>query len=331
VRILLRSLGLVAALSALGPAAAHARIEVISPDELAGCIVPDKDGAHLLIDGRSIALVTDPSDSSLSKLGDGAFHPMDVAQVQAAVRETLGPTLPDARVLILPYPRRDVLQSCCEGDVVFLAPGIRPVPAEHVHATVAHELGHVLENTLCPDGSAAWVDYLNRRALHDARYSADAVHRDRPREIFAEDFRFLRGDGLATSSGSIENPDLPLPSDVEGLADWFASLGAVSLLAPTVSTGPAPLVAPNPFRAAGIGSVVIRFAVPGEAHGVATADVFDLTGRHVRTLTGAPDGSGVEFRWDGADASGLRVGSGVYFVRWQDRSNTTAARVHILH
>jgi hypothetical protein len=328
VRILPHALSLAAVLA---PAIACARIQVIpAADVLAQSVVADKAGARLIVDGRSIDLVTDPSDPSLSKLGDGAFHPMDAAEVEAAVREIAGAALPDARIFVLPYPRRDVLESCCEGSVVFLAPGIRPVRPEHVHATVVHELGHVVENTLCADGTAAWNDYLTRRALHDARFASSAAHRDRPREIFAEDFRFLRGGVLATSSGTIENQSLPLPSGVDGLADWFLRLGPSPRPAPGGGANLAPIAAPNPFRAESDGRVVIRFVSATPVLAAAEASVFDTTGRRVRALLGATSGSSVEFVWDGMDGSGRRVASGVYFVRWAEGEGAAPARVHIL-
>ncbi|MFN8179549.1 MAG: FlgD immunoglobulin-like domain containing protein [bacterium] len=316
--------------AALVPAIACARIQVIPADQvLAQSVVADKSGARLLVDGRSIELVTDPSDPALSKLGDGAFHPMDAAQVEAAIREIAGGPLPDARVYVLPYPRRDVLESCCEGNVVFLAPGIRPVRPEHVHATVVHELGHAVENTLCPDGSTAWNDYLTRRSLRDPRFASSAAHADRPREIFAEDFRFLRGGALATSSGTIENQSLPLPSGVGGLAEWFLALASVRP-SPGGGADLAPIAAPNPFRASTDGSVVIRFAAAAPVPGSAQASVFDATGRRVRALLGEASGPALEFRWDGMDGSGRRVASGVYFVRLEARAASAPARVHIL-
>src|SRR5262249_50736060 len=156
---------------------------------------------------------------------------------------------------------------------------------EHVHATVVHELGHVVENIQCPDGSPAWSDYLARRGLESARFSSDAIHRDRPREIFAEDFRFLRGDALATSSGSIENPTLPLPFSVPGLPDFLARLSDRPLLvAPAARV--APFAAPNPFLASAGESVRIRFSAASLSGSRVPADVFDALGRRVRSLSG---------------------------------------------
>lgn len=60
-------------------------------------------------------------------------------------------------------------------------------------------------------------------------------------------------------------------------------------------------------------------------------DVFDVTGRRIRTLlnrTVMPGKSTV--RWDGRSDGGLRVGSGVYFARAVAAQGTAAVRVPLL-
>jgi hypothetical protein len=68
--------------------------------------------------------------------------------------------------------------------------------------------------------------------------------------------------------------------------------------------------APNPFNP----STTIRFDVPYSSH--VRIDIFDIAGRHVRTLVDGilPVGSH-ETVWDGLDQSARRVGSGVYLYR----------------
>ncbi len=66
--------------------------------------------------------------------------------------------------------------------------------------------------------------------------------------------------------------------------------------------------APNPFRAA----TSIRFDLPRD--GRAALRISDLSGRLVRTLVEGDLGAGVRtVHWDGRDAGGLSVSSGVYF------------------
>ncbi len=67
---------------------------------------------------------------------------------------------------------------------------------------------------------------------------------------------------------------------------------------------------PNPFNP----TTTIGYVIPERGH--ATLEVFDLSGRHVRTLL---DGVSVPgygtVQWDGADSRGSRVASGVYYYR----------------
>lgn len=62
---------------------------------------------------------------------------------------------------------------------------------------------------------------------------------------------------------------------------------------------------PNPLRA---GSDMLRISVDA---GVSNVTVYDLLGRLIRRL----EGPGEVLEWDGADATGRPVGSGLYFVR----------------
>jgi hypothetical protein len=68
---------------------------------------------------------------------------------------------------------------------------------------------------------------------------------------------------------------------------------------------------PNPFNP----STTITFDVP-EVGGQVTIDVFDISGRFVTRLAekNYPPGV-VSVTWDGSDARGARVATGVYFCR----------------
>ncbi len=67
---------------------------------------------------------------------------------------------------------------------------------------------------------------------------------------------------------------------------------------------------PNPFTAA----TTLRFSLPGAAP--FRADVFDVSGRRVRTLhTPRAAAAGGEIRWDGRDGAGRRVAPGTYLLR----------------
>ncbi|HET9886440.1 MAG TPA: hypothetical protein VFR10_02915 [bacterium] len=321
------------AVSLLVALPAHAALEVVADESVSERFLQTQDGeTYLRIDDREWTMITDPHDPSISSLGDGEFHPMSVALVNDALSfiDPLCGKL-DGRVLVLPYPRRDNLKSSCEGNLVLLSPGIQEVAPEHVQATTIHEIGHLFQHTYAPEGSIAWEHYLDVRGLRDARFADTAAHRDRPREIFAEDFRSLFGTALATASGSIENPDLLLPSQVPGLREWMSELSRRPL-PPVRENALVYEVFPNPARRGEL--TEIRFSgdasafTPASAAAASRAWVLDLSGRRVRELrsSGAPS----RFVWDGTTEEATAVSAGVYFVRWIDHPQAPAARVHVL-
>jgi len=71
---------------------------------------------------------------------------------------------------------------------------------------------------------------------------------------------------------------------------------------------------PNPFNP----STTLRFSVPGSSGQTVQAvlEVYDLVGRRVRTLVNGPVDTGEHtVRWNGRDATGRPVSSGIYFAR----------------
>jgi hypothetical protein len=274
--------------------------------------------------GSRYELITSVFDGAISNHGDGAFHPFDAAEVEAALAALSYP-LDDvaADVFILPYPRRAGLASAAGANLVLLSPGVYALPRAQQHAEVVHELGHVVQRTDLPDtDTEAWSRYRSLRGITDtAVYRADAAHADRPHEIFAEDFRALFGGALATSTGTIENAALPPPDEVPGLEAFLLSLAGSPL---AVNLG----ATPNPSR----GAVVFSRAdgAPTQSVGRAVAlDLFDLAGRRLTTLQPAAGAGGSQhWSWDGRDDAGCRVEPGVVFARASDGRG--AARVILL-
>ena len=82
---------------------------------------------------------------------------------------------------------------------------------------------------------------------------------------------------------------------------------------------------PNPSA----GAVRLPFTAPGR--GGVSIRVFDVAGRLVRELQGAPgpDGAGCAI-WDGADGAGNRVAAGVYFATVVGESPTVAAKLVLI-
>ena len=77
---------------------------------------------------------------------------------------------------------------------------------------------------------------------------------------------------------------------------------------------------PNPF----LESVTLDL---GSSRGTAIADVFDLQGRLVRSLTLSPAGHAV---WDGRDSAGEKTTAGIYFIRGMDSGRSFQTMVHRL-
>jgi len=83
---------------------------------------------------------------------------------------------------------------------------------------------------------------------------------------------------------------------------------------------------PNPFR----GTANIRFGLARA--GEVRLELFDLAGRRVQTLASGVLGPGPhDVHWDGRDAHGANVRSGVYFVRLTTPSQVFHSRVVALN
>jgi hypothetical protein len=84
-------------------------------------------------------------------------------------------------------------------------------------------------------------------------------------------------------------------------------------------------VAPNPFNP----QTTLSFDLA--AAGRATLQVFDLAGRHVRTLISAELPAGRhDLKWDGADSNGHSVASGAYVARVTTDQGTAVVKMQLL-
>jgi len=270
--------------------------------------------------GISYELVDDILDPQIVNKGDGSFHPVSVDWVIDALAkvDVLGARVSiPVHVYVLPLPRSGFLASSACGGDIFLSPGVYEVGRRVVACTATHELGHVFQHHFAPERNGEnWPEYLKLRGIEDeAAYSAEGPRMNRPVEIFAEDFRYLFGGSEACYSGKIENPDLPTPDDVRGLEEFFVALVAPVEIASAGLRGAAPFSLsnyPNPFNP----STTIRV----ERNGSAPADgveidvsIYRVDGSLVRNLyQGLFAGDELSVPWDGRDAQGRAVPSGVY-------------------
>ena len=293
-------------------------------------------------DGTQIELAATPAELG-GNVGDGAFHPMPVDEVVAALRALRFPsTGQHFEIFILPYARLDYPMSIAVGNTLFLAPGVREYSADDVHFVASHEFGHLVQAAVMPDENLAlWATYRQLRGITDeGTYNAAAVHADRPHEIFAEDFRFLFGDAEANYTGGIENQNLALPTANPAVKAFFLGLvqTRVAALRPQFEL----VAGPNPF----LSSSVLTFTLAssyssasGSYEAAATAsqapptqlvrlEVFSTDGRRVRQLVAGQYAPG-SYRavFDGRDDAGRPLARGVFFARLTVGSQATTQKL----
>ena len=298
-------------------------IKLFSPDDIMAMTERDQEGRLIfrLSDGMSYRLIENIFDPQIANVGDGSFHPVNVDWViEALAKVNVAGASVDMQVevYVLPLPRSGILSSSASGERIFLSPGVREIDRYLVAFTVTHELGHVFQRRFAPEESGnAWGDYLKLRGIENGFiYAADAPHANRPAEIFAEDFRYLFGGSESRYSGGIENREIPLPDEVDGIEEYFAAFLAPAMLAYHVPPSEVSFALsnfPNPFNP----STTIRAVFNGRAP--ANADAIDVSvyradGSLVRHIRGGTI-SGDEFsvRWDGRNERGNAAPSGVYF------------------
>ncbi len=303
--------------------------QVYSPETILGAMTERDDEGRLIFklpNGDCYLFIEDTSDPAIINKGDGSFHPMKVDEVLRALDmiDVRGRRVEcEITVYILPYPRYGYLRSTASGNTIFLSPGVYEASTYFVAFTVTHEFGHVFQHTYLPvSGADRWETYLRLRGICDNPMYTDAsIHCSRPREIFAEDFRYLFGGEEACYTHSIENPDLPPPDEVEGLEAFI-----VSVLSPVVASMPehgAPsrqtiLSAanfPNPFNPSTTIEVTLNETAEAAPRDV-DISIYRVDGSLVRTLYhGGVTGAVLSSTWDGRDARGADAPSGVYFYR----------------
>ncbi|MDZ7860253.1 MAG: T9SS type A sorting domain-containing protein [Candidatus Krumholzibacteriota bacterium] len=283
----------------------------------------DEDGDLILTveEGWVYELIDDMSDPSIACKGDGIFYSHSEEDIAAALREVdLDGTMLDIKVevYLLPFPRRGILRSTARGNKIFLTPGVYELQRQVSAFFVTHEFGHCFQNVYLPKSNKEkWRDYLSLRGIYgDTDYDDLSEHNHRPAEIFAEDFRYMFGGILSRYSGEIENPDLALPEDVDGLKEFFVSLVEGEGFDSRVAySGGAVSISnyPNPFNPST--TINILFAEEVAANN-STVDVgiYSVDGALVKNLgQRRTDGTDLRIKWDGRTSNGAEAASGVYF------------------
>jgi hypothetical protein len=135
----------------------------------------------------------------------------------------------------------------------------------------------------------------------------------------------LHADQVKTASKAVARMS-PAPTHVAagGGTEFAAAASAESTSPASLADDPAPVVegvAPNPAsRGCWIG---FRAREPGPAR----IEIFDASGRRVRTLGPIQVSGAARLRWDGRDESGARAGRGLYFARIVLAGGTARARI----
>jgi hypothetical protein len=87
----------------------------------------------------------------------------------------------------------------------------------------------------------------------------------------------------------------------------------------------------QPFPNPTFGGITIPFALSRDHQGDVRVDVFDVTGRRVRSVTrGRLSAARYELAWPGVDESGKRVSPGTYFVRLRAGEYVRTTKINVL-
>lgn len=299
-------------------------------EDLAARLTALDGDAVIPLDGsRYLRVITDINDPSISNRGDGEFHPFEADAVLDALGQISHPNVRmPVDIYILPYPRRSVLVSSTTGAEIFLSPHVLDIPSAVSAYIVTHELGHAFHNRYMPDGSRGWQEYRQVRGIEDEYvYAEAATHANRPKEIFAEDFRALFGGSEAVWDGRIENADLVAPRLVMGLESFMREIGGERTYGREVVAATS---VPNPFNP----DTEIRVSVPEDVlagGGEVSVRVYDVRGALVKTVyTGVPTDVALNVRWDGTDNNGNPVASAQYFAQIRAGSHKTTLKLVML-
>jgi len=171
---------------------------IISAEEiLSECRSSGDDLSFTDRSGEEWELITDATDPDITNPGEFSFYPMSESVVRSVILE-LAPEIRSnlaCTIYILPYPRRGLVRSSCDGRAIYLSPGVRQYSPPIIHCILCHEVGHLVHRQLVPKAAPDfWPRYRRLRGLENCDlFHTSSLHGNQPEEIFAEDFRKLFG------------------------------------------------------------------------------------------------------------------------------------------
>lgn len=290
---------------------------------------PDDIDTRLLTTSASGTILIDPAGGTVTLLtSDEPVYPFDSAVVVQALASMHGfQTEVDVEVFILDAYPAETMSSFARRGAIFLAPGHGPVAESTMAYITTHEMGHVLTWAFLDGRTDRWEAYLALRGLQPVLDTDDLAHADLPREILAEDIRFLFGGLLARIDGTIENPNLVLPNQIDGLDELLSGFFAEPKGKSRLATSQA---FPNPCNPRTTIEMVLPAGVdtqPGDVR----LSLFDMRGALVRSLDGGYVANGrATLTWDGTDQEGRAAASGRYHYVMQVVGLTASGAVTLL-
>jgi len=167
------------------------------------------------------------------------------------------------------------------------------------------------------DNGATWVPVDTTRGLHN-EWQEQAI----PVAAYVTPTSQVRIRFVAADLG----PESVVEAAVDDVVAYDGLLAPV-VVGPFVPPARMTLRAPRPNPARG--PVMIELELPHA--GAVGVELFDLSGRRVRTLHRGPAPAGVlSLEWDGLDDGGHAVAEGIYYARATSGTQQTGARIAIV-
>lgn len=243
---------------------------------------------------------------------------------------------PDSKYVIYSYTSENSTNSMQSSIILYRIPVTGGTPEQITSARLDQTISGVYNSQVSPDGE--WILFFYRTSPQGTTvYKHLCVLNMNTKEAFeifpgteksVEDARWSPdGNKIAYTLKSFDATDAELDGKT-GIYIVDFPVSSMSSLQPTAVTEAVPVNFalagnyPNPFNP----STTISFTLPSS--GIANLSIYSITGQKVRDLVSGPLSSGAHsVTWDGRDASGKAVSSGVYLSRLSMGNHTATGRM----
>ena len=143
-------------------------------------------------------------------------------------------------------------------------------------------------------------------------------------------YTFNEGSGSMAYDQS--NTGLPMDLDISSSVDWNAAGNGVLMSGGRIGTNASATKVIEALMATGQSTFEIWIAADNLTQsGPARVSIYDVGGRHIRTLVDEPIEAGDHIAaWDGRDADGVAAASGVYFLRLEAAGTYSTRKLTLL-